>query len=225
MTLTENIIMNERDNAIQFGQHIPANKIAIQAMVHQDPFSSQSQEGLSSPQSDHRVTIHNHLPYLKPLTGTSCLQYPQPSSENRQMAEIAGLALNIDNSVPSQLPTYSIFYSEDTILLARLSALLQQELSKTCTIITSDMKEDFKNIGERLDNMDGTVKRVNQNSKMILSLQDQLDQANPKIEDLENRSRRYNFHVSGLPETVINLEESIRTLMTHLIPEIPPPTI
>lgn len=53
MTLTENIIMNERDNAIQFGQHIPANKIAIQAMVHQDPFSSQSQEGLSSPQSDH----------------------------------------------------------------------------------------------------------------------------------------------------------------------------
>lgn len=47
------------------------------------------------------------------------------------------------------------------------------------------MKNDFHCIGKWLDiieaKIDGTVKGVNQNSTMISSLQEQLDQVNAKI--------------------------------------------
>lgn len=102
------------------------------------------------------------------------------------MAKLAEVALSQNSSVISQPPDPATTYSGDTVLLARFSALLHQELSKACTIITTGMKDDFQNIGERLDiiepKMDGTLKQVNQNSRMITSLQDQLDQANAKIE-------------------------------------------
>lgn len=93
-------------------------------------------------------------------------------------------------SVPTPTPSP---YSGDVALLAHFSALLQQELSKACTAITAEIKGDFHCIGERLDTIEskviGMVGRVNQNTKMMSSLHDQLDQANAKVEDLENRSR------------------------------------
>lgn len=113
------------------------------------------------------------------------------------MAEIAELALSQNSIGSEQQPPPPAAYSGDSVLLARFSALLQQELTKACQLITAEMKHDFNDIGDRLDTieskMDGTVRKVNQNSSMIASLQDQLDQANAKIEDQENRSRRYNF--------------------------------
>lgn len=201
---------------------LPCPDITFLAEVHRDPFSSQSQEGPPSPQSEH--------PQLSPLSGYSdspLLFTDSPaSSTDRQMAEFAEIALSQNSAVFSQPPAPVTTYSGDTVLLARFSALLQQELSKACTIIPTGMKDDFQNIGERLDiiesKMDGTVKQVNQNSKTITSLQDQLDQANAKIEGLENRSRRYNFRIRGLPESETDLEESIHALMKQLIPDISP---
>lgn len=57
--------------------------------------------------------------------------------------------------------------------------------------------------------------RVNQNTKMISYLQDQLDLANTKIEDLENRSRRYNFRLRGLPESITGLEAVVPGISLH----------
>lgn len=88
------------------------------------------------------------------------------------------------------------------------------------------MKGDFQSIGERLDTieskMDGTVGRVNQNTTPISSLQEQLDQANTKIEDLEKRSWRYNLRIRGLSESVTDLEDAFLFRMQVLIHEISP---
>lgn len=199
-------------------QSAPSHPDASMDGLGRDPFSSQSQEEPLTPReacldmsplsvSPDRAVLFNNSP---------------ASSTDRQMAEIAEIALSQNSSIQPQtsVPTA---YSGDAVLLARFSALLQQELSKACTIITTGIKDDFQNIGERLDTidskMDGTIKRVNQNSRMISSLQDQLDQANAKIEDLENRSRRYNFRVRGLPESINDLEEVVHDLMKDLIPD------
>lgn len=55
---------------------------------------------------------------------------------------------------------------------------------------------------------------------MISSLQAQLDQAQAKIEDLKNRSRR--FRVRGLPESVVDVEVAVQALMEELMPDISP---
>lgn len=92
--------------------------------------------------------------------------------------------------------------------------------------MTAEIRGDFQCIGERLDmiesKVDGTVGRVNQNTRMISTLREQLDQANTKIEDLENRSRRYNFRLRGLPESITDLEDTVHTLMRDLILGISP---
>lgn len=57
---------------------------------------------------------------------------------------------------------------------------------------------------------------------MITELQDRLADANAKIEDLENRSCRYNVRIRGLPETCTDLEGAMHELMKDLIPDISP---
>lgn len=68
--------------------------------------------------------------------------------------------------------------------------------------------------------VNSTVKKVNQNSNMIFDLQDRLDEDYTKIEDLENRSRRYNVCIRGLPESHTDLEGAMRELIKDLIPDI-----
>lgn len=62
--------------------------------------------------------------------------------------------------------------------------------------------------------------RVNHNSRMAAELQGRLEEAYVKIEDLDNRSCRYNVHIRGLPETHTDLEGAMYTLMKELIPDI-----
>lgn len=189
-----------------------------------DPFSSQSQEELT-------VTHRAELPQFSPTTGSQG-EGPEYAgspaySMDRHMADLTEMALRQSSSILDQSqPPPPAPYSGDAALLACFSALLQQELSKACTAITAEIRGDFHCIGERLDTIefkvDGTVGRVNQNTKMISSLQDQLDQANTKIEDLKNRSRLYNFRLCRSPELITDLEDAVHILMQDLIPGISP---
>lgn len=140
------------------------------------------------------------------------------------MAEIADLAFSQpspDHIMPTPQPAP---YAGDAVFIARFSTLLQQELSKACSILTTVFKRDFHSIGERFDTteskFDGTAARVNQNSAMDTDLQNRLEKACAKIEDLENRSCHYNVRIQGLPETHTELEGAIQALMKDLIPDI-----
>lgn len=59
--------------------------------------------------------------------------------------------------------------------------------------------------------------QANQNTACIQVLRDQLDTALSKIDDLENRSRHYNFRIRGLPESVLDIQGSVKLF----IPDIP----
>lgn len=43
-----------------------------------------------------------------------------------------------------------------------------------------------------------------------------------KIDDLGNRSQRYNFRIRGLPEIVMDVHPAVLSLTQDLIPDIPP---
>lgn len=117
-------------------------------------------------------------------------------------------------------------YSGDPILLARFSALLDQGLEKATTCITSDLKREFQELGTRIgtleNTLDDTITRTNQNTDCIENIHKRLDDALNKIDDLENRSRRYNFRVRGIPESFTDTEAIVKELISYLIPDIPP---
>lgn len=56
--------------------------------------------------------------------------------------------------------------------------------------------------------MDATVARANRNTECIQDLHNQLGVAMAKIDDLENRSRKYNFRIRGLPESITEIQSS-----------------
>lgn len=84
--------------------------------------------------------------------------------------------------------------------------MLARGLSQTAAQITASIHADLQQVGLRIEvivkKADQAVSRINQNSARIQDLQDQLESAFSKIDDLENRSRRYTFRIRGLPESV-----------------------
>lgn len=55
--------------------------------------------------------------------------------------------------------------------------------------------------------LDIKVTHTNQNAAHIQVLEDQLEIALSRIDDLKNRSRRYNFRVRGLPENITDIPQ------------------
>lgn len=68
------------------------------------------------------------------------------------------------------------------------------------------------------NNMDTTIAHTNQNTDCIQDLHNQLEVAMSKIDDLENRSRRYNFRIRGLPESIMNIPAAVNSLIKELKP-------
>lgn len=66
------------------------------------------------------------------------------------------------------------------------------------------------------------MSRANQNAAHIQVLQDQLDTALSRTDDLENSSRRYNSRICGLPETITDIPLTEHDIITKLIPNTPP---
>lgn len=65
------------------------------------------------------------------------------------------------------------------------------------------------------------ILRTNQNTDCIQELQDHLDTAMSKIDDLENCLRRYNFCIRGLPETCKDVQSTVHTFIKELFPDLP----
>ncbi|KAG9472721.1 hypothetical protein GDO78_017774 [Eleutherodactylus coqui] len=96
--------------------------------------------------------------------------------------------------------------------------MLSSELSKTTATITEALRQQLSEMRRRLDSLDSkvdsTVSRVNQNSKIVAELQECLEAANMKIKVLENRSRREDFRIRGLPESITDVPKPGSNLLT-----------
>lgn len=71
-----------------------------------------------------------------------------------------------------------------------------------------DIRDLGVTIGTIKTKLEVTITHTIQNTTCLESLQ-QLNQALAKIDDLENRSRRYNFRLQGLPESIKELKAAV----------------
>lgn len=110
-------------------------------------------------------------------------------------------------------------------LLSTFTKLLSKGLAQTAMQITSTIQADLHNLGSRIEitekKLDQSIKRTIQNTDNIQGLMEQLDIANLKIDDLENRSRRYNFRIRGVPESIVNINAVVQEFIRAIIPDIP----
>lgn len=110
-------------------------------------------------------------------------------------------------------------------MMAAFSQMLSNGLSHTAAQITATIPADLQQIGARIlvleQKSDQAILRINQNTSRIQDLQEKLESASSKIDDLENRSRWYNFRIRGLPETVKDTHIAVQDFIKSLIPNIP----
>lgn len=108
-------------------------------------------------------------------------------------------------------------------MMTTFSTILSKGLAITAAQITSMIQAH--NLGARIEiiemKADQTIARTNQNTARIQELRDQLDTALSKIDDLENRSRCYNFRIRGLPEPIKEVDSVVCSLINVLITDIP----
>lgn len=104
------------------------------------------------------------------------------------------------------------------------TTLIYQGREKASKCITSDLKREFQEWGTRIGTLettlDKTITRTNQNNDCIENNHKRLDDALNKMDDLENRSCRYNFRVCGIPKTFMHSEAITKELIS-LIPNKP----
>lgn len=127
----------------------------------------------------------------------------------------------LDSLQASPVPPY---YPPDmTQLLSSFSDMLAAGLAQNAAQITSSIKADLQSLGARMDAIeqavDDSAARTNQNTSCIQSLQEQT--ALSKLDDLENRSRQYNFRVRGIPESNIDIHDTVKSLIKDIFPDIP----
>lgn len=88
-------------------------------------------------------------------------------------------------------------------LLNRFSEMLAEGLAQNATQITTSIKADLQSLGACMDVIEmavnNTATRTNQNTTCYQKLQGQLEIALAKLDNLENKSKRYNFSYQRYP--------------------------
>lgn len=108
-------------------------------------------------------------------------------------------------------------------MMAMFDTMLSKGLSQTANQITTAIQADLQLLCARIETIeikaDQTKSRVNQNTTRIQDLQDQLENAFSKIYNLENRSRRYNFRIQGVPKDADHIVRTFIKELDHSIPD------
>lgn len=98
-------------------------------------------------------------------------------------------------------------------ILLKFSEMLNRGLSSRAAKIT-----DLQNLGLPIESkLDATVSRANQNTDGIQDPKDQQETAHSKIDDLENRTKWYNFRIREIPETVTDVPAAVCSIIQELI--------
>ncbi|XP_056407290.1 uncharacterized protein LOC130298397 [Hyla sarda] len=104
-------------------------------------------------------------------------------------------------------------------LYRSIQLMFKAELSKA----VADLSKQVGELGNRVSDMelraDDLAVAIEADRSLLSDHIDKLDLLELKIEDLENRSRRANVRIRGLPETVTDLNTTILNLFAALLPQ------
>ncbi|XP_075719607.1 uncharacterized protein LOC142760334 [Rhinoderma darwinii] len=183
----------------------------------------QQQQGTQI-ESSSAVLSQDYPVLLRENSSTSLLQAQEDLQEEGPIPDL-GLPqlapVHVSQHSPMQ-PAITSGLTEDAIFSC-ISRAMQAQMGEISSKIAA-VHQDLHKVGAHMQaietKMTSVTARVNQNTRFMEDLQEQLEEANTRIEDLENRSRRYNFRIRGVPESQTEVPGVVRLLLTTLIPDI-----
>uniref|UniRef100_A0A803J2S0 L1 transposable element RRM domain-containing protein n=1 Tax=Xenopus tropicalis TaxID=8364 RepID=A0A803J2S0_XENTR len=121
-------------------------------------------------------------------------------------------------------PETQLQYSGDSILISKFKRLLQTELNTVAAKITDHVTQEIRDLGQRTaaieDKVDDLISKTAEHDIQLAQLKRQLTDMQDNLEDQENRSRRNNIRIRGLPDVIQNLQEEIPQLLKSIVPDI-----
>ncbi|XP_068106887.1 melanoma-derived growth regulatory protein isoform X1 [Hyperolius riggenbachi] len=107
-------------------------------------------------------------------------------------------------------------------LLNRMHRVFRQELSAA----VADLSGQIGEVGERVATLekqtDSLTEAVNADKLQIDEQAQQIEELQIKLEDLENRTRRANLRIRGVPESIADLKPMALNLFSALLPNLDP---
>lgn len=124
---------------------------------------------------------------------------------------------------PSQDSSKNV--STSPVPLKQFERMLQKALKQTAEHITSSLTREIRELGTRTDVLENKFEvmelSVQDTMKEIENLKEENFTLQSRLEDYENRARRSNIRIRGIPETVTDLPSTITALFQELQPTIP----
>lgn len=111
-------------------------------------------------------------------------------------------------------------------LLARFNVLLTSALRDTSQQITAQLSREIREVGKRTAALETKVEdiaaSVQEHTRAIVDLREMNETLQAKVVDAENRSRRSNIRIRGLPESFKDARSTALALFGELAPDITP---
>lgn len=110
-------------------------------------------------------------------------------------------------------------------LLAQFERVLHKALQNTSDAITDKLTREIREVGrrtsileQRMDEFDITT---SVHTEELESLKEDYTNLQTRLEDFENRARRSNLRIRGIPEDIEDLQSTVTALFQELAPSIP----
>ncbi|KAJ1082875.1 hypothetical protein NDU88_003038 [Pleurodeles waltl] len=103
-------------------------------------------------------------------------------------------------------------------------APLKQEIAAE----VKEMKQEVIELGQRIDTLEQAQDALEDcHRRELLTLQDKNQEFQYQIEDLENRTRRFNIQIKGVPSQAVNgkLEDFVERLFRYVAPDLKDQTV
>lgn len=112
----------------------------------------------------------------------------------------------------SEVDLYQQLALRDTDVLARFKTMPQTEPLAATTKLAMHLTKERRELGSHTndleDKMDVAAMVLEKHEQDITDLKKELAAALLRLEDFENRARKGNLHLRGIPETVVDLNST-----------------
>lgn len=152
-----------------------------------------------------------------PNTSQPCTQHALKSLSRSLTSQNLGGESDSDAG-NSQTVTQSIMFKQ-------FEKVLQKALKQTSDHITDKLTREIRELGHRTAGLEVRVDEIETHTQHYITEFEHLKEQNlllqSHLEDKENRDRRSNLRIRGIPETVLDLQATMTALFQELQPGIP----
>ena len=110
-------------------------------------------------------------------------------------------------------------------LLQQFERMLTRALKNTSDAITDRLTREIREVGHRTTLLEQRTEELEltagNHSEDLEALREENSSLHSRLEDFENRARRSNVRIRGIPESVEDLQSTITALFQELDPSIP----